>query len=352
MAWSNANGTETPDGVFAGPRSGDAGPGMAHLFEGASARAYPVSLESLRWNRAMGPSGPGLLLTAALSPARAVPGHAQLHLWLQSDAETYAEAVLDDYADADGDLCAVGELLRHDTRSVSAAVYLPWAAVPALKGDCLCQVSVVAGDQLLGNQWFELSVPGRATREVHSPLGALAYAAVAMLQQSREVSEAELSGVVRGMTALFALDPVGQELAAKLLERAERQRPDFEKVLQLVTDEIAPLNQPEVVRLLEELAASKARPSAAFIRKLGQSLGLADAGPRTTESPIDQAYRALELEPGAGIEQVRAAYRRLALDYHPDKVETLAVGFREYATARMQAINEAYERLKKHLGGR
>jgi DnaJ like chaperone protein len=48
----------------------------------------------------------------------------------------------------------------------------------------------------------------------------------------------------------------------------------------------------------------------------------------------------------ASVDEIEAAYRRLAKDYHPDRVATLAEGgFREYAHSRMREIREAYEML-------
>ncbi|HEY3449118.1 MAG TPA: J domain-containing protein [Myxococcales bacterium] len=300
----------------------------------------------------MGPSGPGVLVSVELSPARAVPPGAQIHLWLQYDEEHYAEALLEDYSDSDGDLCAVGEVLEREAQVARAQLYVPWAAVPALKGDCLCQVSLVAADDVLGNQWFELVLPGPATREVHSALGALAYAAAAMIGPARDPSEAELSAAVQAMVELFALDEIGEASGRDLLERAGRVRPTFEKALRLVLDEIEPGNHSEILRFLGAVARAQGRGSSsdgAFVRRLAAAVGFAEAPSQGPQDALAQAWRALELEPGASREQVREAWRRLALDYHPDKVQTLAVGFREYATLRMQQINEAYEILKKHL---
>ncbi|MGC4120905.1 MAG: DnaJ domain-containing protein [Myxococcales bacterium] len=353
MGWSGRTLGGSLSNVYAGPRSAQAGPGIGHLFEDAQAEPWPVDLERLSWNRCMGPSGPGMLVTAELAPARAVPRNAELHFWLQYDEESYAEALHDDFADSDGDLCAVGEIVERDAQLARAMLYLPWAATPPLKGDCLCQLSLVAGDAVLGNQWFELDLPGRATREIHSAMGALAYCAAALLGTAREPSQAELAATATALTGLFALDELGRAVALELLDRAVRQAPDFEKALRLVLDEIEPPNRPEVLRLLGGIARDRGQasgPEAAFIRRLADAIGLAAPNAQSAGDTLAAAWRTLELEPGAGLDQVRAAWRRLALDYHPDKVQTLAVGFREYATARMQQLNEAYEILKKHLG--
>jgi DnaJ like chaperone protein len=61
----------------------------------------------------------------------------------------------------------------------------------------------------------------------------------------------------------------------------------------------------------------------------------------------DSAYKILEIEPGATNEEVKKAYRRMAMKYHPDKVSHLGEEFRKTADEKFKAVNEAYERIKK-----
>jgi DnaJ-class molecular chaperone len=49
----------------------------------------------------------------------------------------------------------------------------------------------------------------------------------------------------------------------------------------------------------------------------------------------------------AGAEEIRAAYQKLAKEYHPDRAATLAPEIQELATRRMSEINRAYEALTK-----
>ena len=67
-------------------------------------------------------------------------------------------------------------------------------------------------------------------------------------------------------------------------------------------------------------------------------------------SSLDEAYRVLEISPSASDEEVRAAYRRLVLRHHPDKVAALGEDIRRAAEEKMQAINEAKERIFKARG--
>ena len=62
-------------------------------------------------------------------------------------------------------------------------------------------------------------------------------------------------------------------------------------------------------------------------------------------------YEVLEIRPGSSKEEIRAAYRRLVQQYHPDRVATLAPEFRELAEQRMKEINAAYEQLKRNGTG-
>jgi DnaJ like chaperone protein len=61
----------------------------------------------------------------------------------------------------------------------------------------------------------------------------------------------------------------------------------------------------------------------------------------------DQYYAVLGLEPGAEMEEIKKAYRKLSMKYHPDKVRHLGEEFRTIAEEKMKEINAAYEYFKK-----
>jgi DnaJ like chaperone protein len=61
----------------------------------------------------------------------------------------------------------------------------------------------------------------------------------------------------------------------------------------------------------------------------------------------EQYYAVLGLEPGADMEAIKKAYRKLSMTYHPDKVRHLGDEFRKVAEEKMKEINAAYDYFKK-----
>ncbi|KAG2423059.1 hypothetical protein HXX76_015575 [Chlamydomonas incerta] len=60
-----------------------------------------------------------------------------------------------------------------------------------------------------------------------------------------------------------------------------------------------------------------------------------------------ESFAELGLQSGAGEEEVRAAYKRLALQWHPDKQPAEAA---QAATARFQRISAGYAVLSRPVG--
>lgn len=74
-----------------------------------------------------------------------------------------------------------------------------------------------------------------------------------------------------------------------------------------------------------------------------------DAGSGGRMSPETRsAYETLGVSVGASQAEVVAAYRQMAMMYHPDRLSGLAPEFVELAEERMKEINAAYEELKRH----
>ena len=64
----------------------------------------------------------------------------------------------------------------------------------------------------------------------------------------------------------------------------------------------------------------------------------------------NSAYSVLEIQPSATDDEVRQAYRRMAMKNHPDKVATLGPEVQKAAEEKFRQIQEAYETIKKERG--
>lgn len=65
---------------------------------------------------------------------------------------------------------------------------------------------------------------------------------------------------------------------------------------------------------------------------------------------VDASYKVLEIDRNATVEEIKKAYRKMALKHHPDKVSYLGEDIRKSAEQKFQKVNEAYEKIKKERG--
>lgn len=61
----------------------------------------------------------------------------------------------------------------------------------------------------------------------------------------------------------------------------------------------------------------------------------------------NSSYKILEIDPSASDEEVKKAYRRMAMKYHPDKVSHLGEEFRKTADEKFKKVNDAYKKIKR-----
>ena len=64
----------------------------------------------------------------------------------------------------------------------------------------------------------------------------------------------------------------------------------------------------------------------------------------------ESAYAVLEVSPSASNDEIRAAYRRMAMKNHPDKVATLGPDVQKAAAEKFRQVQEAYETIKRERG--
>ncbi|MDG1674957.1 MAG: TerB family tellurite resistance protein [Flavobacteriales bacterium] len=91
-----------------------------------------------------------------------------------------------------------------------------------------------------------------------------------------------------------------------------------------------------------------------LIRRMASALGISDKDRASIEAPFHSdkpdPYTVLEIGRDASDADIKKAYRRLALKFHPDKVRDMGEAYAKQAEARFLEVQEAYESLKKRRG--
>lgn len=64
----------------------------------------------------------------------------------------------------------------------------------------------------------------------------------------------------------------------------------------------------------------------------------------------DSNYRILEIDPSASDDDVKKAYRKMAVKYHPDKVATLGEDVQKAAEEKFKAMSSSAADVVRHVG--
>ena len=88
-----------------------------------------------------------------------------------------------------------------------------------------------------------------------------------------------------------------------------------------------------------------------LIERIANLIGLSQADYKSIEAMYfqvtDSAYVILQVERNATDEEIKRAYKRMCIKYHPDKVAHLGEEAQKAANEKFQEINNAYEQIKK-----
>lgn len=110
----------------------------------------------------------------------------------------------------------------------------------------------------------------------------------------------------------------------------------------------------QLIAFLVEIAKADGKVDETEIRELrnvaynlGLNIQVVDQMLSLGGQSIDDAYKVLGITKDATDDEVRKAYRKLALKYHPDRVATLGDDVKEAAKKKFQELNDAKDRIFK-----
>lgn len=91
-----------------------------------------------------------------------------------------------------------------------------------------------------------------------------------------------------------------------------------------------------------------------ILREIAMNLGINEKDYESLKAMFykdtGSAYKILEIESTATDDEIKKAYRKMAVKFHPDKVSHLGEEFQKSAKEKFQKVQDAYEILKKERG--
>ena len=179
-----------------------------------------------------------------------------------------------------------------------------------------------------------------------------------VIKADGRILKSEISYIKPFLVRTFGAE--GAKEALLLLKQLLEKNIDPVAVSQQIRQHVNYSVRLELVHLLLQVAKSDGEVVAAevqMIKTIAIHMGISTADYESLLSlyhrqqrDANWAYTALEIAPTATDEEVKKAYRRMAMKYHPDKVANAGENIRQQATDKFRAINEAYEHIKSIRG--
>jgi DnaJ like chaperone protein len=177
----------------------------------------------------------------------------------------------------------------------------------------------------------------------------------AVMKADGKVLKSELDYVKKYFVQSFGEDSAAE--AIRMLRDILKQNIPVQSVCIQIKQNLDYSSRLELIHLMLGVAkadgqvdAGELNTIARIAKYLGVSSGDFDSIKSMFVEDVNAAYKILEIEPTASDEEVKKAYRKMAVKYHPDKVSHLGEDFQQKAKEKFQRVNEAYEKIKKERG--
>lgn len=177
----------------------------------------------------------------------------------------------------------------------------------------------------------------------------------AVMKADNKVLKSELDYVKQYFVRSFGESSAGE--AVMMLRDLLKQDIDIRAVSQQIKTRLDYSSRLQMMHFLYGIANADGRIDASEKTILQRISGYLGISAKDRESLIsmfvpstDAAFTILEISPDASDDEIKKAYRKMAMKYHPDKVAYLGEEFKKTANEKFQKVNEAYEAIKKERG--
>lgn len=174
----------------------------------------------------------------------------------------------------------------------------------------------------------------------------------AVMKADGKVVKSELDYVKRFFISQFG--PTTAQEALQTLRDLLKQDIPLRDVCSQIRQNMDYPSRLQLIHILYNISAADNRFAPAetdMIKSIAGMLGISATDYESIRNMFipatDAAYRILEVERTATEEELKGAYRKMALKYHPDKVGHLGEDFRSTAEEKFKAVNQAWEKIKK-----
>lgn len=177
----------------------------------------------------------------------------------------------------------------------------------------------------------------------------------AMMKADGKVMRSELDYVKR-----FLLNQFGEHASSQYLQHLKQlldQSIPVNEVCHQIRDAMPHSDRLQLLHYLWGIALADGHLDASELRLLEQiaaQMRISQADYNSIKAmyvkDTESAYKILEIEKSASDEEVKKAYRKMAVKYHPDKVTHLGEEIKKSAEEKFKKLNEAYESIKKERG--
>lgn len=201
------------------------------------------------------------------------------------------------------------------------------------------------------NHFLNGNSKDKATQTRNGFLASLLILVGAVMKADGKVLRSELDYVKASLVATFGETQAGEALI--LLRNILKQDIPLSDVIQQIRKNINYSSRLQLFHLLYGIALADGHFSEEekrLLRSIAQGLGVSDVDyesiKATFGNDLSSCYKVLEIDESASDEEVKKAYRKMAVRFHPDKVAQLGDDIRITAEEKFKKVNEAYERIK------